>query len=178
MRTYLRIRSKADRMVPIFIRQGRNREYRSDLTVNLKGWNNMKQRAYPRTPYLKNLNTELDRIVFQNSTRIDIAKKPLGTYKVLTRMIEDTYLDKWSEGTRRGYNTFLKLLERYGKVPNLVTIDKVVVDDFLSWMRKEGYSKNYQGRQLVRLKTVAREALRIGEEVHQYQALHSSIESV
>lgn len=93
-------------------------------------------------------------------------------------MIEDTYLDKWSEGTRRGYNTFLKLLESYGKVPNLVTIDKVVVDDFLSWMRKEGYSKNYQGRQLVRLKTVAREALRISEEVHQYQALHSPIESV
>ena len=50
----------------------------------------------------------------------------------------------------------------------MVTIDKVVVDDFLSWMRKKGYSKNYQGRQLVRLKTVAREAVRIGEEVHQY----------
>ena len=88
-------------MVPIFIRLGRNKEYRSDLTVNLKDWNNKKQRAYPRTPYLKNLNTELDRIVFQNSTRIDIAKKPLGIDKVLTRMIEDTFQDKWSEGTRR-----------------------------------------------------------------------------
>ena len=106
--------------------------------------------------------------MFQNSTRIDIAKNPLGIDKVLTRMIEDTHLDKWSEGTRRGYNTFLKLLERYWKVPNLVTIDKVVVDDFLSWMMKEGYSKNYQGRQLVRIKTVVREAVRIGEEVNQY----------
>ena len=50
----------------------------------------------------------------------------------------------------------------------MVTIDKVVVDDFLSWMRKKGYSKNYQGRQLVRIKTVVREAVRIGEEVNKY----------
>lgn len=168
MKVFFRIKSKANKPVSIYMRTGRNSESKTGLEVTPKDWNSKTQRAYPRSGQLKNLNKKLDKLQYDAATRSTTTNYNDTILSALVNMIDNTYAHEWSEGTKKNYRSFAKMLEKYGKLQYAEDLDKTAIDNFIAWLVKNEYSKSYINRTIKKLKTVVKELRRLGYDTHAY----------
>tara|TARA_B100000768_G_C11277455_1_gene376678 strand:+ start:298 stop:1464 length:1167 start_codon:yes stop_codon:yes gene_type:complete len=167
MKVSFKIRGTANKPVSIYMRSNK-KDQKTGLEVFPRDWNSAKQRAFPRTAQLKNLNTKLEKIQYDAATRTETIAYSSTIADQMLEMIEVSYAEAWTEGTKGTYRSFVSLLNRYGKIGYPENLNKQSVDKFIDWMFKDGYSKNYVSRTIRKLRLVAKEIKRLGAEVHPY----------
>jgi hypothetical protein len=126
MKVTFRLKSDANKEVSNYMRRG-VRELKTGYSCHPNSWDSKRQRVKGRTQDVKNLNSELDKLQYEEEkgeNKLD--RKTI--VEALSHMIEVSYVNSWKEGTFNNMRSFREMLIRYGKLkhPTIYDTSKVI----------------------------------------------------